>query len=184
MLVYGFILSRRKASQLLIKHLWHQHRTVSVGREGGKEWGHYIKRLVGTPNKNRLSSDRSFSVAAFCRAQNKNFPFLGHVAAAWSMSSVTTQASPQTFGASWGAVHKRCHMLLLHRQNLPRVSPGLRLASAFGGQSLFISRTSFRSTVQLQKDKTKTKTEASHYLMQKHAVSLSHVLYSRVHRVN
>lgn len=38
------------------------------------------------------------------------------------MFSVTTQANPQTAGASRGAVHKRNHILHLHRQNLLRLT--------------------------------------------------------------
>lgn len=114
-----------------------------VGASAAGKWGHYIKSLMRTSNKNRHGSDRR-SLPWHSEEQKTKLPFLRCLAAAWSMFSVITQTSPQTFGAGC-KLCRNSGTFTSDRQTV--VLPGLSPASAFGGQSPLISRTSFRRTV-------------------------------------
>lgn len=118
----------------------------------------FIKSLEITSNKNRLHSDRH-SPLLYSPEQKQNFSFFsyfllphceqcdGHF-----LPSVSTQRQAgHQMSRSVPALQqfKRFSLQLCS-------SPGLSPASAFGGQSLLISRMSFFSTMWLQKKKNTT----------------------------
>lgn len=105
--------------------------------------------LYKKPGEDFIKIDSTVT-EALCRCipQSKNKTSFSVVCLAATLSvSVFCQNIDQPADVrNWvRAMQQFCEIYLYLRQTLN--SPGLSPASAFGGQSLFISRTSFRSTV-------------------------------------